>query len=247
MGYGLQLYSVRDFTSTDIEHTFSRLKEFGFEFFEFAGYFGHSAGEIKDLLIKYDYGAYSSHISYHDIVNSYDDTVAFHKELGIDNFVIPIFCDLDISLDTFIDFINEYQPRLEKDGIKLHFHNHDMDLIPDPKTGRITFDELEAKTNINFQLDTYWTFIAGRNACEIMDRLSNRISFIHIKDGDKEGRPKYLGRGAAPVIEPLECAKKHGFKIIIESEGMTPDGITEAKRCIKFLKKHDAEIAEKAI
>ena len=49
MEYGLQLYSVRDFTQKDLAYTLKKVAEIGYKYVEFAGFFGHSAEEVKAM------------------------------------------------------------------------------------------------------------------------------------------------------------------------------------------------------
>lgn len=53
MEYGLQMYSVRDITKTDLEGAMKAVAEMGYTYVEFAGFFGHSAEEVKGWLDKY--------------------------------------------------------------------------------------------------------------------------------------------------------------------------------------------------
>ena len=53
MKYGLQLFSVRDVTEKDLEGALKAVAEMGYSFVEFAGFFGHSAEEVKGWLDKY--------------------------------------------------------------------------------------------------------------------------------------------------------------------------------------------------
>ena len=46
---GLQLYSVRNAMKEDFVGTLKAVKEMGYEYVEFAGYFGRTAEEIKAL------------------------------------------------------------------------------------------------------------------------------------------------------------------------------------------------------
>ena len=47
MDYGLQLYSVRDMTDKDLDGTLKKVAEIGYRYVEFAGFFGHSAEQVK--------------------------------------------------------------------------------------------------------------------------------------------------------------------------------------------------------
>ena len=45
-----------------------------------------------------------------------------------------------------------------------------------------------------------------------------------------------LGSGEAPVEAVVNKAIELGFGIVVESETQKPDGISEVKRCIDYLK-----------
>ena len=47
MEYGLQMYSVRDFTEKDLLGTLKKVAEIGYKYIEFAGFFGNSAEDVK--------------------------------------------------------------------------------------------------------------------------------------------------------------------------------------------------------
>ena len=58
---GLQLYSLRGKMEQDMEGTLKAVKEMGYDYVEFAGYFGKSAEEVKAILDKYDLKCISVH------------------------------------------------------------------------------------------------------------------------------------------------------------------------------------------
>jgi sugar phosphate isomerase/epimerase len=49
---GIQLYGVRNAMAEDFEGTIKEVAEMGYEYVEFAGFFGHSAEEVKEMLDK---------------------------------------------------------------------------------------------------------------------------------------------------------------------------------------------------
>ena len=71
----------------------------------------------------------------------------------------------------------------------------------------------------------------------LLDRIKDRLEFIHIKDGTPDGKGFPLGMGSAPVAEVYDYAVRNGIPMIVESETCEPDGITEAEICINYLKK----------
>lgn len=161
--------------------------------------------------------------------------ILFHKAIGNPCYIIP---GADLStpkkLNQLIKLVNYAQPILAKEGISLAYHNHafEYDLMPN---GVSAFAMLEKNTRIDFELDTYWIYNAGLDPLEEMRRLRHRVSAIHIKDGFMGGEGVPHGRGTAPVKEVYYLAKELGYRIIVESETLTPDGLSEAKECISYL------------
>lgn len=241
MKYGLQMYSVRDFTAKDMDYALKEVAAMGYSFVEFAGFMGHSAEEIKAMLDKYGLYVSSTHTGMGEITGNFEETVKYHKTIGNKNIIIPGH-DLSTKekLDKFIDDVNEYQPKFEAEGISFHYHNHSHEFLPN-NDGLYIHKELEERTNIKFEIDTYWVFAAKVDPVETIVRLKDRIEMIHLKDGDGGHGGFSLGDGIAPVKAVREKAIELGFTMVVESESLTPDGISEAKRCIDFLKSLDAE------
>ena len=65
--------------------------------------------------------------------------------------------------------------------------------------------------------------------------MGDRVKCIHIKDGSADGKGKPLGMGEAPVQDVYNYAIEADIPLVVESETLTPDGITEAKICIEYL------------
>lgn len=246
MEYGLQLYSVRDYKE-DFDYCFSRLNEFKYKFVEFAGYGNYSAAELKALLEKWDMTVIGAHVSADDIVADFENIVKFHKELGNTNIVIPAYhVHNNEYLNKLVKIINEYQPKFEAEGMKLHFHNHENEFKPN-NDGTVPFEVLKNETKVLFEVDTFWVFYAGLDPVEFLKENRDRIELVHIKDGlldRREGKP--LGQGKAPVKDCVNAALELGLPLIVESEEMRPNGIMEAKVSYKFLRKMDEEKAEAA-
>ena len=53
--YGIQLYSLRDISKDNFELTLKTASEIGYTLVESAGFFGHSAEEVKQMLKKYNH------------------------------------------------------------------------------------------------------------------------------------------------------------------------------------------------
>jgi len=239
--YGLQLYSVRDFSQKDLDYTLKEVAAMGYDYVEFAGFFGNSAEAVREMLDKYGLWCSSTHTGWTELRDNFEGTISYHKTIGCKNIIIP---GGDFStkakLDEFIDFLNNTQPLVEKEGLTLGYHNHSHEFLPN-QDGLYIHAELEKRTNVQFQIDTYWAFAAKLDPIETCERLRSRMSFIHLKDGDGGHKGYALGEGVAPVKAVRDYAIKNNLYMVVESETLDPDGLSEVRRCIEFLRKCDAE------
>ena len=244
--YGLQLYSLRDMTDTDLEGAIKGAAELGYYYMEFAGFKGHPAEAVKGWLDKYGVKVSSTHTSIRELTpETIGATIAYHNAIGCDYLIVPwMDCSSPEAIQAAIDTLNYAQPLLKEAGITLAFHNHSTEFI---KTAFdvIPYDELFNKTTIEFQIDTFWAFNAGLDPVKLITELHacNRIRMIHLKDGipachTEEGKAKgkSVGSGEAPVDAVRQAALDLGLKIVIESEGCDPTGLEEVGRCISYLR-----------
>jgi sugar phosphate isomerase/epimerase len=94
-------------------------------------------------------------------------------------------------------------------GIRFGIHNHwwEFDKKIDSK---LPYDiAIERAPEAVCEIDTYWVTVGGEDAASIVRRLSNRVRFLHIKDGplDREKGMTAVGSGKmkwAPIIEAAD-------------------------------------------
>jgi len=234
--YGLQMYSMRDVTGEDLEKGLRAAAEIGYKMVEFAGFFGNPAEDVKGWLDKYGLCPIGTHTGMKALLEDYEGTVAYHKAIGCTKLIIPGH-DLSTKakLDEFIDQVNEFLPRLAAEGISLMYHNHSHEFFPN-KDGLIIYNELEKRTALDFEIDTYWAFAGKQDPVVMMHRLADRVKLVHLKDGAGYREGRWLGKGSAPVAKVREAALAMGIPMVVESESLNPDGITEAAGCFEYLK-----------
>jgi sugar phosphate isomerase/epimerase len=235
MEYGLQMYSVRDITKDDLDGALGKVSRIGYRFVEFAGFFGHSAREVRDMLDRHGLAVSGSHTGWQEIAQRFEDTVAYHRAIGNANIIVP-GADLSTQekIDAFVAMANEFQPRLASEGIALHYHNHSHEFMPNAD-GSVIYDQLVERTGLLLEIDTYWAYMGRQDPLEMMERLRDRVRVIHLKDGDIGGHGVPLGQGTAPVAAVRRKAIELGAAIVVESETLQPDGITEARVCYDYL------------
>jgi sugar phosphate isomerase/epimerase len=236
MKYGIQMYSLRDVAEVNLKEALKTAAEIGYKQIEFAGFFDNSAEDIKSWLDEYGLECSGTHSLIGELINNFDETVKFHKTIGNKNIIVP-GCDLSTQekIDEFVAMANEFQPKLAAEGINFGYHNHAHEFRPN-EDGSMIHDQLVYRTNLDLEIDTYWAYVGMQNPVKLMERLKDRLKVIHIKDGSADGKGTPLGMGTAPVADVYAKAVEMGLPMVVESETLKPDGITEAKICIEYLK-----------
>ena len=235
--YGIQLYSVRDAMKEDVRGTLKKIADMGYTSVEFAGFFGHSAEEIRGMLEETGLRISGTHSSFEDLRPSkIAETLAYHKAIGNTDYIVP---GADLStlerIEDFCRVMNFAQPILAAEGIRLGYHNHSHEFAVQPY-GTTVHAELERRLSVHFEIDTFWAFNAGCDPIAVMERLSERIHVIHVKDGFLGGKGMPLGQGEAPVRAVVDYAVKNGIQMVVESETLSPSGLAEAEACIAYLR-----------
>ena len=252
MKYGLQLYSVRDSAQKDFDRTLCSVAQMGYSLVEPAGFFENRAQDVAAMLKNYGLTACSTHTGWGDLKQDFAGTVAYHHAIGCSDLIIPgVPLKTKDDVYAFVNWANETQPLLAKEGIRLHFHNHWKEFVPN-LDGIIMQDVLAKETDLLFEIDTFWAYNAGKNPVEVLEQYKDRIRFIHLKDGfpqdhsnpESHAIGKSLGSGLAPVEAVRKKAIELGFTMVVESEGLDPTGLEEVKRCIDHLKGLDSKDAQ---
>lgn len=237
MKYGLQMYSVRDAAEKDLLGTLEKVAALGYHYAEFAGFFGYSAEAVRDKLLECGMEVSSTHTGMQELADDViGETIRYHKTLGNRLIVLP-WADLDNQqkLDDFVAQTEKVQARLADEGIRLGYHNHAHEFKPNAD-GSCIWEQLEERTRLDLEIDTYWAFVGGRDPLEMMERLKERVRIIHIKDGLVDGSGRPLGMGEAPAAAVYRKAVELGDRLIVESETCQPSGLEEARVCMAFLK-----------
>jgi len=200
---GLQLYTVRELLKDDLEGTLAKVAQIGYREVEFAGYFNHSAKDLRAILDGYGLAAPSAHVPYGVLGDKWASALDEAHTLGHAYIVCP-WVDDEIrkmpggwkrAAETF----NRAGEISKKSGIQFAYHNHNFEFVP--VDGKMPYDLLLEETDPNLvkmEMDLCWVNVAGQDPRKYFDRYPGRFPLVHVKDVKKIP----LRDGAAPV--PLE-------------------------------------------
>ena len=196
---GYQVYSAREEAEKDFDAVCAKLKEFGYDGVEFAGFYGYSAEEIIAVLKKYDLAAISSHVPYDSIIADMDGTIAFHKAIGCEFIAVPYLDEATrpgaAGFATALRNIAAFGAKCKAAGIQLLYHNHDFEFIKMSGQYGLDFmyDAIPADI-LATELDTCWVNVAGEVPAEYIRKYAGRCPVVHLKDfigAKKDGEVLY--------------------------------------------------------
>lgn len=184
---GLQLYSIRDKMEQNMDEALKNVKAIGYDYVEFAGYFGKTKDEVKEILDKYNLKCISVHQGYDVFLKNPEENVEYLKTIGAKYCAIPW---LDISNhkghEKFEKTVSEitYVGKLLKDNeIQLLYHNHDFEF--NKYDGKYLIDwlyETIPSDLLKPEFDTCWIKYAGCDPRYYLKKFRNNIDVVHFKD-----------------------------------------------------------------
>ena len=237
MNYGLQLYSVRDSLKQDYYATLKAVAALGYKMVETIRLENVTAAQVHDWCKELGLTVCGTHTGANALLpQAIEKTMADHRAMDCSLLIIPSH-DLSTAakIDEFVALANQVQPILARNGITLAFHNHTTEFYPNAD-GLIPFEEILSRTDMRIELDICLAYQGGQDSPALMERLGDRLCAIHLKDGDSQEKGYPLGMGTAPVKACWEKALAMRVPIVVESESLNPDGLTEARICMDYLK-----------
>lgn len=196
---GVQLYTVRDLMKEDFDGTIAKVAQVGYKEVEFAGYFGHTAQQVKDILQKNGLTAPSTHVQYDELDEKFPSVIEFSKTVGMDYIICPwIPEELRKSPDIWkqaSDKFNKCGEQTKKAGMQFGYHNHWFEFLP--INGKLPYDELLKDCNpdlVKMEMDLCWAVAAGADPVKYFEKYPGRFPLVHVKD--LKTKPKITSGGA---------------------------------------------------
>ncbi len=250
---GLQLWSVREATATNVESALATVHGFGIREVETAGTYGMSIDDFAQALQAAGLRATSMHTGYERLRDSLDLVLDEAEVLGAQYVGTawiphdgPLFTNA-MATEAARD-LNEWGETARERGVKLFYHIHGYEFRPNAD-GSTPFDKMIEATdpeNLTFEIDVFWVAHSGTDAAQLMRRYPDRFDLMHVKDM-KKGYPTggHSGSASSEADVPvgsgqidyrlvLEAAEEIGLsKYYIEDESETP--LTSIPKSISFL------------
>jgi len=196
----VQLYSVRDVLEKDFFGVLEQVRDMGYAGVEFAGYYGHSAAEIRKTLKDLRLVAVSAHVALDALAKDTAGNIAFHKELGTKYLAVPYLEEASRPgtprWPEVVATIRKIAQAFQAAGIQLLYHNHDFEFVK--LGGEYALDALYKAIPMPLlatEIDTCWVRVAGVDPAAYLRRYAGRSPVVHLKDftsgAGAAGKPLY--------------------------------------------------------
>lgn len=244
---GLQMYSIREQAEKDLIGALKDAAKVGVKGVEFAGYFGHSAKELKKALAGLGLQPAGSHVGWHMMDGENGDlgrVIDYSAELGEPYIICPglpheMISSRDAWLATAEKF-NSIGEKVAGAGMKFGFHNHWAEF--EEFEGEFGLDILFNNTDpryVRMELDTCWCEFTGKaKAVDMMRRHADHLELLHIKELKAVGDAGALTIGTGAIDFKAVCAlgKELGVAwYTIEHEGEMSGALQAIAGGVKYL------------
>jgi hypothetical protein len=246
--FGIQLWTVKQALYKDTMGVLKQLAAAGYKKIEgFEGdkglFWGMKHTEFKKVMNDLGMNFISSHC---EISKDFERKAAQAGEIGMKYLICP-HKGAQPSIDNYKKFADEFNKCGEiakKNGLRFAYHNHDYSFVP--MNGVVPQDVMMKNTDakiVDFEMDLYWTRVAGVDPLAYMDKFPNRFKLVHVKDLVKVDSPEghescVIGKGTIDYKTLLPQVAKRGVQhMIVEQEAYTgTNEVDAAKADAAYLK-----------
>jgi sugar phosphate isomerase/epimerase len=241
LGLGLQLYTVRDALSKDLDGTLAALAAAGYKHLESAGYAGRSAQEFKAALDKHGLHVASMHVPINMMRDNTAQVLADAKLFGASWVVCPWMDEKERTAEGYTrvgQALAKVADAWKGENVGVAYHNHDFEFktVEGGKTGFDTLFEA-AGPNVKSELDLYWATFAGQDPLAIARANPGRITLAHAKDAGPAPKHEMMdvGRGTIDFGNILTQLKAGGLQYAFVEHDNPKDAVATAKAGLAHL------------
>ena len=229
---GLQLYTVRNLASKDLDGTMQAVAAAGYPLVETHTLYGKTAAELRAVLDKHGLRTVSGHYGLAEFEGSPDTVFATAKTLGQEfvnlNWLDPAHRSADFYKG-FPALLNKFGAQAKAAGLRFAHHNHDFEFDTLGGTTPV-IETVIANTDpalVSFEVDLYWVYKAGVDPLAFVERHPGRITQIHIKDSTAAPAKAMadVGKGVIDFARLLDAARRTGVRYAFVERDDTTDPV----------------------
>jgi sugar phosphate isomerase/epimerase len=240
-----QLYTCREILKTpaEIATTLARVRKVGYEAVQLSGLGPISDGELLRILDGEGLVCCATHESGEMILGDTQRVVDRLATFRCKNTAYPFPQNVDLSdlksVESMVSKLESAAVALASNGMVLSYHNHHHEFRK--LDGRTILARIfEGAPHLRCELDTYWVQYGGGDPVDWCQRLSGRLSVMHLKDYSvsNDNQPLFCEVGTGNLNFPriLQAAEKSGCQWFIVEQDTTPgDPVDSLAQSFQYL------------
>jgi len=239
----LQLYSIRKDLEEDLPGTLEAVARMGYEGVEFAGYYGRTAEELRELLDRFGLRCAGTHTRIDTLSpENLAETIRFNKVLGNKFLIVPSLPAVHSNsrqawLDAAAQF-NDIADRVAPQGMEVGYHNHFVEF--QPLEGELPMDTFFGNTrnDVVMQLDLGNAMHGGGRPIDFLVKYPGRSRTIHLKEYSSGYDKALIGEGEVDWQEVFRLCEEQGVTewYIVEQENYALPPLECVDRCLQNLR-----------
>ncbi len=236
---GLQLYSIREQAQKDTAGMIAAVAKIGYKGVEFAGYYGHSAKDLRKMLDDNGIVCCGTHTPYESVLpDKLQETIEFNQTLGNKFLIVPWMEGK--SKQDWLDkakLFNDIAAKVKKQGMFVGYHAHagDFKLFDGTSGWDLFFGN--TKPEVVMQLDTSNCCDGGADPVVVLKKYPGRARTIHIK-ASGGGPDAVIGEDKVAWNEVFQfCESKGKTQWYILEHESGKDPVDAVRRSFEALKK----------
>lgn len=180
------------------------------------------------------------------LLSSLPEMIEFGIKNKVKYYVISLMYGVQ-RMKEYLLVLKQMSTELAEKGILLAYHNHDMECVEEDGVTALDL-VMESCPNMYLELDVGWVKFAGKNSVEWMQRYSDRLLLLHLKDitadAGKENKEQCftaIGEGSIPLEDIMKevnlCAIAENG-IIIDQDRSNGDLIQDLAAGVQNINKY---------
>lgn len=245
---GLQIYSLRDQISEDLEGTLQRIAEIGYKNIEGYGYgermiLGKTPSEFQKIIHDLGMKLPSMHVvteltteeSRASILDQWKVTVEDMASIDVKYTVYAIIPEEERqNLEDYkkwAERFNQFGEICQQAGQVFAYHNHDFEFKPlDEQMGYDIFLKETDPELVKFELDMYWITKGGQDPLVYFDKAPGRYELWHLKDMEDSEEKSFaeVGHGTIDFESIFAMREKAGMKMCFVEQDLSKRDMFES-------------------
>jgi sugar phosphate isomerase/epimerase len=211
----VQLYTLREKLEKEFMQTLEAIGKIGYDGVEFWKFFGHTAKDIRQCMDDNGLLPAGAHTDIETVMGEQlKHTIDFHQILGNRILIVPWLPEnMRDSKESWLktaDLFNELVDKLAPEGMRIGYHNHDMEF--EPIEGELPWDIFARATRpeVILQFDTGNAADKNSDAVSFLKKYPGRSVTIHLKEHSKSNPNALIGEGDIPFKEIIQVCRDIG-------------------------------------